>query len=67
MKIPLLSSSQIKTHQSKNFRAYDRYLAGNANVRKRTVDSLRHSVALYKEAIALDDEFAPKGGIVIQP
>lgn len=59
LQIPLLSENQLRTHQSRNFGAYDRYLAGNSNLRKRDLDSLRRSVALFKEAIAVDSEFAP--------
>ncbi|MDJ0813393.1 MAG: hypothetical protein QNJ23_06680 [Woeseiaceae bacterium] len=59
LQVPLLSASQLRTHQSRSFNAYDRYLAGNSNLRNRDLDSLRRSIALFKEAIAIDSEFAP--------
>ena len=59
LQIPLQSTNQLRTHRSRNFGAYDRYLAGNSNIRKRSLETLRQGIALFKEAIAIDSEFAP--------
>jgi TolB-like protein/Tfp pilus assembly protein PilF len=59
LKIPLLEADAIRVNRARNFRAFDRYLAGKSNVRLRSLEGTRMGVALFKEAIALDDEFSP--------
>lgn len=59
LKLPLLEADPIKVNRSRDFQAFDRYLAGKANVRSRTLEGTRKGVALFNEAIALDNEFAP--------
>jgi len=59
LKIPLLEADAIRVNRARNFQAFDRYLAGKSNVRLRSLEGIRMGVALFKEAIALDDEFSP--------
>ena len=59
LRVPLFETNTIKVNAAKNFQAYDRYLAGKANVRLRSLEGVNKGIGLYKEAIALDSEFVP--------
>jgi TolB-like protein/tetratricopeptide (TPR) repeat protein len=59
LRIPLLEVDAIRVNRAQNFQAFDRYLAGKSNIRLRSLEGIRKGVALFKEAIALDDEFSP--------
>ncbi|MDJ0656823.1 MAG: hypothetical protein QNJ40_21865 [Xanthomonadales bacterium] len=59
LQLTLLENQPLQVLQARNFQAFDRYLAGRSNMRLRTLEGANKGITLFREAIALDDEFAP--------